>query len=161
MISFGFFRVLLDEHPWLLNPHKTQVAIVELPFDFVSDESHGGAGGTCVIRGCVPKKLLVYAYVWWTLSSRRLQGGDTQQLLAMYKSPESDSPSSVAVIHCTVIIPFHLSQVRVFGCVSWRGGFWLGCVAPPPRPSPPDCPKERGDSSPQWRLRQAARRRRS
>lgn len=36
---------------------------MELPFDFVSDENHGGAGGTCVIRGCVPKKLLVYAYV--------------------------------------------------------------------------------------------------
>lgn len=38
-----------------------QVAVVELPFGFVPDESTGGAGGTCVIRGCVPKKLLVYA----------------------------------------------------------------------------------------------------
>ena len=44
-------------------PAAPQVAIVELPFDFVSDENHGGAGGTCVIRGCVPKKLLVYACV--------------------------------------------------------------------------------------------------
>jgi glutathione reductase (NADPH) len=40
-----------------------QVAIVELPFGFVSSDYVGGAGGTCVIRGCVPKKLLVYAYV--------------------------------------------------------------------------------------------------
>lgn len=40
-----------------------QVAIVELPFGFVPSDSVGGAGGTCVIRGCVPKKLLVYAYV--------------------------------------------------------------------------------------------------
>jgi hypothetical protein len=38
-----------------------QVAIVELPFGFVSSDDIGGAGGTCVIRGCVPKKLLVYA----------------------------------------------------------------------------------------------------
>ena len=36
---------------------------MELPFGFVSSDSVGGAGGTCVIRGCVPKKLLVYAYV--------------------------------------------------------------------------------------------------
>ena len=35
--------------------------MVELPFGFVSSENTGGAGGTCVIRGCVPKKLLVYA----------------------------------------------------------------------------------------------------
>jgi hypothetical protein len=34
---------------------------VELPYGLVSSESVGGAGGTCVIRGCVPKKLLVYA----------------------------------------------------------------------------------------------------
>ncbi|GMH33273.1 hypothetical protein BSKO_01107 [Bryopsis sp. KO-2023] len=38
----------------------TKVAIVELPFGFVSSDEVGGAGGTCVIRGCVPKKLLVY-----------------------------------------------------------------------------------------------------
>ena len=38
-----------------------QVAIIELPFGLVSSDSVGGAGGTCVIRGCVPKKLLVYA----------------------------------------------------------------------------------------------------
>lgn len=40
-----------------------QVAVVELPFGFVSSDEIGGAGGTCVIRGCVPKKLLVYACV--------------------------------------------------------------------------------------------------
>ncbi|ESW16688.1 hypothetical protein PHAVU_007G177200 [Phaseolus vulgaris] len=37
------------------------VAICELPFSTVSSETTGGVGGTCVIRGCVPKKLLVYA----------------------------------------------------------------------------------------------------
>ncbi|KIZ05001.1 glutathione reductase (NADPH), partial [Monoraphidium neglectum] len=41
--------------------YNAKVACVELPFGFVSSESIGGAGGTCVIRGCVPKKLLVYA----------------------------------------------------------------------------------------------------
>jgi glutathione reductase (NADPH) len=38
-----------------------QVAVIELPFGFVSSETVGGAGGTCVIRGCVPKKLMVFA----------------------------------------------------------------------------------------------------
>jgi glutathione reductase (NADPH) len=40
--------------------YGAKVAIVELPFAFIPDDKHGGAGGTCVIRGCVPKKLLVY-----------------------------------------------------------------------------------------------------
>lgn len=40
--------------------YGAKVAVVELPFGFVSDDRTGGAGGTCVIRGCVPKKLLVY-----------------------------------------------------------------------------------------------------
>lgn len=40
--------------------YGAKVAIVELPFAFIPDAKHGGAGGTCVIRGCVPKKLLVY-----------------------------------------------------------------------------------------------------
>ncbi|ERN18871.1 hypothetical protein AMTRI_Chr07g24750 [Amborella trichopoda] len=38
-----------------------KVAICELPFDPISSEVIGGVGGTCVIRGCVPKKILVYA----------------------------------------------------------------------------------------------------
>ena len=38
-----------------------KVAIVEMPFSMVSGVQKGGFGGTCVIRGCVPKKLLVYA----------------------------------------------------------------------------------------------------
>ncbi|GAV72143.1 Pyr_redox_dim domain-containing protein/Pyr_redox_2 domain-containing protein [Cephalotus follicularis] len=37
------------------------VAICELPFSTISSETTGGVGGTCVLRGCVPKKLLVYA----------------------------------------------------------------------------------------------------
>lgn len=41
--------------------YGAKTAIVELPFDFISSATKGGAGGTCVIRGCVPKKLLVYA----------------------------------------------------------------------------------------------------
>lgn len=36
-------------------------AICELPFSTISSDTTGGVGGTCVIRGCVPKKLLVYA----------------------------------------------------------------------------------------------------
>lgn len=31
-----------------------------MPFATISSDSTGGLGGTCVLRGCVPKKLLVY-----------------------------------------------------------------------------------------------------
>eukprot|EP00798_Chlamydomonas_sp_ICE-L_P010161 gene10161-8065_t len=41
--------------------YGAKVLVVEHPFGFVSSETIGGAGGTCVIRGCVPKKLLVYS----------------------------------------------------------------------------------------------------
>ncbi|GAX74568.1 hypothetical protein CEUSTIGMA_g2017.t1 [Chlamydomonas eustigma] len=41
--------------------YGAKVAVVELPFGFISSDDIGGAGGTCVIRGCVPKKLLVYS----------------------------------------------------------------------------------------------------
>ncbi|KAF9612284.1 hypothetical protein IFM89_038854 [Coptis chinensis] len=37
-----------------------KVAMCELPFHPISSEVIGGVGGTCVIRGCVPKKILVY-----------------------------------------------------------------------------------------------------
>lgn len=37
------------------------MACVELPFDYISSDTKGGVGGTCVLRGCVPKKLMVYA----------------------------------------------------------------------------------------------------
>ncbi|XP_047334928.1 glutathione reductase, chloroplastic-like [Impatiens glandulifera] len=37
------------------------VAVCELPFSNISSDTTGGVGGTCVLRGCVPKKLLVYA----------------------------------------------------------------------------------------------------
>ncbi|CAE7472159.1 EMB2360 [Symbiodinium natans] len=41
--------------------YGARVGLAELPFAVVSDKhSAGGLGGTCVIRGCVPKKLLVY-----------------------------------------------------------------------------------------------------
>ncbi|XP_073011598.1 glutathione reductase, cytosolic [Typha latifolia] len=40
--------------------HGAKVAICELPFHPISSEVIGGVGGTCVIRGCVPKKILVY-----------------------------------------------------------------------------------------------------
>eukprot|EP00246_Nothoceros_aenigmaticus_P000782 TRINITY_DN11011_c0_g1_i1.p1 TRINITY_DN11011_c0_g1~~TRINITY_DN11011_c0_g1_i1.p1 ORF type:complete len:588 (-),score=109.36 TRINITY_DN11011_c0_g1_i1:701-2395(-) len=36
-----------------------RVAICELPFATISSDAAGGVGGTCVLRGCVPKKLLV------------------------------------------------------------------------------------------------------
>lgn len=40
--------------------YGAKVGICELPFHPISSEVSGGVGGTCVIRGCVPKKILVY-----------------------------------------------------------------------------------------------------
>ncbi|KAJ6388127.1 hypothetical protein OIU77_026658 [Salix suchowensis] len=40
--------------------YGAKVGICELPFDPISSEVNGGVGGTCVLRGCVPKKILVY-----------------------------------------------------------------------------------------------------
>lgn len=40
--------------------YGARVGICELPFHPISSEVIGGVGGTCVIRGCVPKKILVY-----------------------------------------------------------------------------------------------------
>eukprot|EP00798_Chlamydomonas_sp_ICE-L_P027078 gene27078-2310_t len=41
--------------------YGARVAVCELPFAFISSDTEGGVGGTCVLRGCVPKKLMVYA----------------------------------------------------------------------------------------------------
>ena len=35
-----------------------RVGLCELPRDLVSSDERGGVGGTCVLRGCVPKKLM-------------------------------------------------------------------------------------------------------
>lgn len=37
-----------------------RAAVCEMPYARVASDELGGAGGTCVLRGCVPKKLLVY-----------------------------------------------------------------------------------------------------
>lgn len=42
-------------------PHAgARSAVCEVPFDYIASETQGGLGGTCVLRGCVPKKLLSY-----------------------------------------------------------------------------------------------------
>lgn len=46
---------------WAAAQHGAKVALAELPFEIISTkDTAGGLGGTCVIRGCVPKKLLIY-----------------------------------------------------------------------------------------------------
>jgi glutathione reductase (NADPH) len=40
--------------------YGAKVAICEMPYDPIASDEKGGAGGTCVLRGCVPKKLFVY-----------------------------------------------------------------------------------------------------
>ncbi|XP_066341793.1 glutathione reductase, chloroplastic-like [Miscanthus floridulus] len=41
--------------------YGARAAVCEMPFATVASDALGGVGGTCVLRGCVPKKLLVYA----------------------------------------------------------------------------------------------------
>lgn len=46
---------------WAASQYGAKVGLAELPFAIVSSKyKEGGLGGTCVIRGCVPKKLLIY-----------------------------------------------------------------------------------------------------
>lgn len=46
---------------WAASQYGAKTALAELPFQIVSDKFNaGGLGGTCVIRGCVPKKLFIY-----------------------------------------------------------------------------------------------------
>ncbi len=37
------------------------MGLCELPRDLISSDEKGGTGGTCVLRGCVPKKLMALA----------------------------------------------------------------------------------------------------
>mmetsp|Transcript_34724 Transcript_34724/g.98394 ORF Transcript_34724/g.98394 Transcript_34724/m.98394 type:complete len:557 (-) Transcript_34724:164-1834(-) len=37
-----------------------KAAVCDMPFNPISSDTEGGVGGTCVLRGCVPKKLFVY-----------------------------------------------------------------------------------------------------
>lgn len=38
-----------------------RVGLCELPLDWIQSDERGGLGGTCILRGCVPKKLMHYA----------------------------------------------------------------------------------------------------
>ena len=40
--------------------YGAKVGICEMPYSPIASDEAGGAGGTCVLRGCVPKKLFVY-----------------------------------------------------------------------------------------------------
>ena len=53
---------LLTAYPEVLDPGCAGIkaAICEMPFARKASDVAGGAGGTCVLRGCVPKKLMVY-----------------------------------------------------------------------------------------------------
>ncbi|KAL3141576.1 hypothetical protein ABBQ32_004819 [Trebouxia sp. C0010 RCD-2024] len=45
---------------WSATNFGARSAVCEVPFDYIASETQGGLGGTCVLRGCVPKKLLSY-----------------------------------------------------------------------------------------------------
>ena len=63
MQPIGFFcrlTLLLNGGHSLDIPAGARVALCELPFSLIQTDTEGGLGGTCILRGCVPKKLLVY-----------------------------------------------------------------------------------------------------
>lgn len=37
------------------------MGLCELKLDAIATDQTGGMGGTCVLRGCIPKKFMVYA----------------------------------------------------------------------------------------------------
>ena len=37
------------------------MGLCELPLNAIASDQAGGMGGTCVLRGCIPKKFMVYA----------------------------------------------------------------------------------------------------
>lgn len=64
-----------------------------MPYSTVSSDTRGGLGGTCVLRGCVPKKLLVYgsefsktfkdaAGFGWATANAELPGASRHEPLA-------------------------------------------------------------------------------
>mmetsp|Transcript_6161 Transcript_6161/g.14306 ORF Transcript_6161/g.14306 Transcript_6161/m.14306 type:complete len:577 (+) Transcript_6161:59-1789(+) len=78
---------------WAASQYGAKVAVAEMPFGIVSTKhTVGGLGGTCVIRGCVPKKLLIYGSHFreeiedaegygWTLPSGTEPALDWQKLI--------------------------------------------------------------------------------
>ncbi|CAM6122559.1 unnamed protein product [Calypogeia fissa] len=44
----------------IASSYGAKVAVCEMPFAAIPSDSAGGVGGTCVLRGCVPKKILVF-----------------------------------------------------------------------------------------------------
>ncbi|KHG02152.1 Glutathione reductase, chloroplastic [Gossypium arboreum] len=63
--------------------YGAKVGICELPFHPISSEVIGGVGGTCVIRGCVPKKILVYGAAFGSeLEDARNYGWELNEKLA-------------------------------------------------------------------------------
>ena len=57
----GCASMNLEDAKVILINTGARVGIAEMPFGAIASDSVGGAGGTCVLRGCVPKKLFVYA----------------------------------------------------------------------------------------------------
>lgn len=45
---------------WSAMNYGARTAVCEVPFHYIASDEQGGLGGTCVLRGCVPKKLLSY-----------------------------------------------------------------------------------------------------
>lgn len=56
-LAAGDIPAALDlAHP----PPLSSPQVCEMPYSTKASDTAGGAGGTCVLRGCVPKKLLVF-----------------------------------------------------------------------------------------------------
>lgn len=65
---------------------KVKIAVCEMALSLVSSETTGGVGGTCVLRGCIPKKLL------WTAAQFRYEIKDS--IKYGWRFPDSESKAA-------------------------------------------------------------------
>ena len=77
-----------------------KAAICELKFALKASDSEGGAGGTCVLRGCVPKKLMVYGGEFAEAFKDSVGFG----CALMLTRPQSMRPNTLLLFtHCTEV----------------------------------------------------------
>jgi glutathione reductase (NADPH) len=105
------------------------VALVELPFAFLASAEKGGVGDTCVLRGCVPKKLLLFATEFkaeiesskgfgWVTKGQRIFGlGHRKCSVLSYQSSQQDLVHNMYVHACvTLLLGWRSGTHRAFEC---------------------------------------------
>lgn len=106
-----------------------------MPYNPIASDEAGGAGGTCVLRGCVPKKLFVYASEYReAFSDAEGFGCAPPGLGAGPREPpairQGDCPKGISAAARRGTAGVELSCLdRPLGFTLRRAGFLAGCVA--------------------------------